>query len=419
MQIDCRTVFPTNVPKSDKHRRRQIRPRIHCRPQGVWGCIAHLCGELRNRNPKFVVDKFSQPIGYFAALGGVEFVSGHDIIMSMNNNIRQWHLSSDGLKRCQVATPHEVVKLMWGLVKDRRENIESVVDLGAGDSRFASVGAYQSYTGVELDDNVESVCLRPNAEVVREDAFAWNGCDFDLAIGNPPYVKASFMAPMWRQKAQRALSKGGIDLAGNANLFLYFMALALLKTNSNGLVVQLVPYEWVARPSAGGLRSFINDHGWRVEVFRFDSSIFERVLTTACITIIDKGLTHRGGWLYNRIDPQMRVRKLRAPSVEARRVTKYSKRDQLPGVYCQRGLSPGGQDIFVLTEEERVLHSLRRNLDVVPCITSLRDWPVEQTTLNADTFEKNLVLQSRRCWLIKSTTDHPSERVLRYLGNLP
>jgi len=46
------------------------------------------------------------------------------------------------LGRCQVDTPHSLVRQVWQLVNDRRPDAGRVVDFGSGDARFAQAGMY-------------------------------------------------------------------------------------------------------------------------------------------------------------------------------------------------------------------------------------------------------------------------------------
>ena len=84
------------------------------------------------------------------------------------------------------------------------------------------------------------------------------------------------------------------------------MLLRLLKTRPTGLVALVIPYEWVSRPSAEALRDYIRDQGWSVTVYRFQKPIFDGVLTTASVSIIDKK-SHHGHWNYFEITSDFKV----------------------------------------------------------------------------------------------------------------
>lgn len=155
-----------------------------------------------------------------------------------------------GLDRCQIDTPDRVVFGFWRLVQRHRETIGEVIDLGAGDGRFALGARYESYKGYELDNKR---LLRPNlpqnATVAYQCAFEAERNDYDVCVGNPPYVRHHDIKREWREiQVQRIKKELGISINRLCNLFAYFICLALYKTKSSGLIALLIPYEWVSRP---------------------------------------------------------------------------------------------------------------------------------------------------------------------------
>jgi predicted RNA methylase len=324
------------------------------------------------------------------------------------------------LSRCQVSTPPEIVDLLWRLALERRQGkaFPRVLDLGAGDARFARArNAYESYTGVELDKKkVQAASLPPGAKVQVADAMTWKEAGFDLCIGNPPYIRHHNLDREWRAKALERFSKqAGVNVKSTANAFVLFLLQALLKTTDDGLVVQLVPFEWVTRPSAKELRAYIDQMGWRVSVYRFNAEIFPSVLTTASISIIDKS-AKVGGWEFGEIGMDGTIKALEHPSGSSSAVLPYEKGTS--ALYSLRGLSPGGQDIFVLTEQERLHFSLQKRRDVVPCVTTLRHIPAETKELDGGVFQDLYVAAGKRCWLIRSDKEDVSPELQTYLDHV-
>jgi methylase of polypeptide subunit release factors len=194
------------------------------------------------------------------------------------------------LSQSQVSTPPSVVQQLWRLVHARRGTIGSVLDLGAGDCRFAVGGHFRQYTGIEIDPSrISRSTLPKNARVINQCAFRHQQSGYDACVGNPPYVRHHDLESPWRDDVIKVLEKRlGVSLNKRSNLFLYFLCLALLKTTSDGIVALVVPFEWISRPSAEPVRDFIREQGWDVDIYRFTESVFDKVLTTSSITILDK-----------------------------------------------------------------------------------------------------------------------------------
>lgn len=327
-------------------------------------------------------------------------------------------MKSEHLKSCQVETPHKIVELAWKIARERRmeKKFGKVVDLGAGDARFAKpTDFYKSYVGIEFDQQkTRGLSLPSNARIIEADAMTWGDAGYDLCIGNPPYIRHHNLDAGWRSDVLKDMDeRSGIRLKKTANLFVLFLAQALIKTKHDGLVVQVIPFEWVTRPSARELREFIIKKGWSVSVYRFNSDIFPTVLTTASITIIDKSKID-GNWEFGEIGTNGEIRILEQPSGHSTTVLEYGVRKA--DIFAQRGLSPGGQEIFVLTEEERLHFSLKKRIDVIPCVTTLRGLPAEVSVLDLTNFQRYFIETGSRCWLIRSDKDLISEQLQNYLA---
>lgn len=321
------------------------------------------------------------------------------------------------LNHCQVSTPPDVVSMMWRMARARRPTFDSVLDLGSGDGRFSKGRGFAHYVGYEIDSSKLPVVAAEGCRFVNSDVLECKEANYSLAIGNPPYIRRALLGATWRDKAADLLEKesGGIRPRADSNGFLYFMWLALLRTLPDGLVVQLVPVEWVSRPSASPLRRFIMSNQWNVDIYRFTESIFDRVLTTAAIVIIDKS-QHGGAWNYFNIDRSGAVQSTQTPTNSGNEILQYGSRTS--DSYALRGLSPGGQDIYVLTEESRLLEGLKIDVDVTPCVTTLRYLDSQQLTLTKSVFNKAFVERGLPCWLIRSDRDVHSASLQRYLESV-
>lgn len=322
------------------------------------------------------------------------------------------------LDRCQVDTPHLLVKKVWDVVEKSRTHIGKVVDFGAGDARFARYGCYDSYVGYEIDPSRCSLTNLPNrAEIVNACAFSEEMHDADLSIGNPPYVRNQDLPEGWRQQAAATVQRRtGVKISGLANAWQYFFLLSLASTHDQGLVALVIPYEWVSRPSSATLRDYIRAQGWGVSVYRLHDKTFDGVLTTSSITVIDKA-TDKGAWSYFRENDDGSFSPMSSASGGRLKLLSYEPADG-EKFAAKRGLSPGTQEYLTLTEGERARCGLKRNIDVVPCVTSMRTVGDETGTLTEAEFEVQFVSSGRKCWLVR-TDKTPGARLQRYLDSVP
>ena len=320
------------------------------------------------------------------------------------------------LSESQVTTPEPVISLFWRLTKKYRKHLGSVLDMGAGDCRFARGGSFDRYVGVEIDGRRVAIAKLPsNGDIVHGCVFQHQGGNYDACIGNPPYARHHDIQSPWKEKHIARLERElTISLNKHCNLYLYFFCLGLLKTCEEGLVALVIPYEWVSRPSANALREYIRSQHWNVSVYRFQMPIFKGVMTTASISIVDKA-RRNGDWKYYDITPGYKVLRRQGIADSDGGVLDYAKRGT---IWALRGLSPGSQKIFTLTEGERIHAGLNKR-DVIPCVTTLRNVSRNLRTLSRAAFQKHFVQAGQKCWLIRSYETERSRTLNAYLEAIP
>lgn len=333
----------------------------------------------------------------------------------------RWERVSLYLDRCQVDTPDNLVLAAWAHVSELRESVGTVVDFGAGDGRFAKAGRYASYTGYEIDGRrCVAADLPENAELVNACAFSHAITDADVAIGNPPFVRNQDLPSGWRASVAKLLKdRTGVSISGLANAWQYFFLLALASLKEDGLCVLIVPYEWVSRPSAKALREHIIANKWDVRVYRLIDTVFDSVLTTSSITVIDKR-SRNGNWQFLEETAEGRYVPLPSPTGSEQGVIRYLRRSEASeqSPRAVRGLSPGTQRVLTLTEGERVRNGLEINRDVVACVTSLRQLSTGMAELTESLFKSCYRDAGAKCWLIRTDTV-PSATLRAYLESVP
>lgn len=342
-------------------------------------------------------------------------------VVELTRNWGAWTTVSLYLDRCQVDTPSDLVDATWAHVAALRANVGKVIDFGAGDGRFSRNGRYAQYLGYEIDSaRCRNVRLPSNARLINRCAFSDEITDADLCIGNPPFVRNQDLPEGWRQQVSAELRRRtGITVSGLANAWQYFFLLSLASVKDDGLCALIIPYEWVSRPSAKALREYIADQGWNVSVYRLIDETFDSVLTTSSITIVDKA-RRDGLWSYFEETAAGDYIPLASASGAEAGVMRYVRRADIGknAPRAIRGLSPGTQKVLALTEGERVRSGLEVDLDVVPCVTTLRQLPADLKDLDLAAFRKFLRDPGQKCWLIR-TDRQPSRALKAYLDTVP
>lgn len=326
------------------------------------------------------------------------------------------------LKRCQIDTPTELVNAIWAHVRKHRiGTIGTVLDLGAGDGRFALQGLYGKYVGYEVDGaKCAGAALPANATLVNACAFSHQARDADVCVGNPPFVRNQDLPIDWRKRVHDVVrERTGVTVSGLANAWQYFLLHGLASLKPDGLAALVVPFEWVSRPSAKALRTYIRDHGWNVYAYRLCDAQFARVLTTASITVVDKA-SREGKWEFHEETDVGVERRMPSPTGSEAGMIAYLRAADLPAKMpkAKRGLSPGTQRALVLCESERHQHGLEEGEDVVRCVTSLRHLPEDVEDLGAEDFRRHYVDAERRCWLIRTDAE-PGPQLAAYLRGVP
>ena len=322
------------------------------------------------------------------------------------------------LSKCQVDTPKSIVRFVWNQIHARRPTVRTVADFGCGDGRFADFGKYEQYDGFEIDPvRISGFTNKNNQRIHTGCAFELaSASHYDVCLGNPPYIKHHDLSSEWLDRIEQRLGSM-IDYVGDgrSNAYIYFLWLSLASVRDDGLVALVIPFEWISRPASATLRAFIRRMGWEVDVYFLQGSVFGRVLTTACVAIIDKRVKD-GRWQTYSVSSTGEVAAMEHPTMTKNAVLEYERAEgKLRAI---RGLSPGGQEVFVLTEEERVRFRLVAGSDVVPAITTFRYVDKLDVGISETEFRVQFIDKGRRCWLI-NTDGKISAALTTYLEQVP
>ncbi len=144
------------------------------------------------------------------------------------------------------------------------------LDPSAGDGAFvrglSRRGLVGALTGIEIDEQAAAACEQARVQagcsgaVVHDSFFRWlahDECEFDVVVGNPPYVRYQFLDASERESAERALARLELAAQGVANAWVLFVVLALARLREGGSFALVLPFELIATGSAGLVREFL------------------------------------------------------------------------------------------------------------------------------------------------------------------
>lgn len=97
---------------------------------------------------------------------------------------------------------------------------------------------------------------------------------FDIVIGNPPYLKKSFLSKKQISACEKIHDEGSIFRSIN-NIWTAFLIKSSLLLDSNGILAFVLPTEFLQVKYANEVRSFLKRHFNRIEVFTFERLIFK------------------------------------------------------------------------------------------------------------------------------------------------
>lgn len=118
--------------------------------------------------------------------------------------------------------------------------------------------------------------------------------EFDLAVGNPPFVRFQFVSPEDRAGIDRLGEDQGIRLAGVSNLWIPVFLSALGRLKDGGVFSFIVPAECFTGLSARVVRDWLARHATELRVDLFPPNSFPGVLQEVVILSgkVTRGAAH-------------------------------------------------------------------------------------------------------------------------------
>jgi hypothetical protein len=106
---------------------------------------------------------------------------------------------------------------------------------------------------------------------------------FDIVIGNPPYVRQEMI-----KEIKPHLEKLYLTYNGNADLYIYFIELALKLLKNGGYLSYIFPNKWLKTTYGKSLRVYLKEFDIRSIIDFGDLQIFEEATTYPLILVLSK-----------------------------------------------------------------------------------------------------------------------------------
>lgn len=109
--------------------------------------------------------------------------------------------------------------------------------------------------------------------------------DYDVVIGNPPYVRYQAFAGESRTKSRAAALRGGVALSGLASAWAAFTVVSAQHLRPGGRLGFVLPAELLTANYAGPVRKFLFEHFSDVQLVLFEERVFAEAETEAVLLL--------------------------------------------------------------------------------------------------------------------------------------
>ena len=137
--------------------------------------------------------------------------------------------------------------------------------------------------------------------VVTSDFFTYcrelllTGRRFDVAIGNPPFIRYQHFDERYRQAAFQLMRGVGLAPTRLTNIWMPFVVATTLLLNERGKLAMVIPAELLQVGYAAQLRKFLTDHYASITIVTFQKLLFDDAQQEVVLLLASKRATGRGG----------------------------------------------------------------------------------------------------------------------------
>ncbi len=191
------------------------------------------------------------------------------------------------------------------------DNIKRVLEPSCGDGVFLDsmskkklLPLVEEFIAIEIDEiEAEKVRKKYNqmkkVSVKNQDFFLFydenfNKTEFDLILGNPPYIRYQYLTKEQRESLSRILTSHGLKSNKLINAWVGFLVACTQLLNDTGRIAFIIPAEILQVAYAEDLRLFLSNQFSSITIITFEKLVFPDIEQEVVIFIGEKGKEEKG-----------------------------------------------------------------------------------------------------------------------------
>ena len=190
-------------------------------------------------------------------------------------------------------TPDSLIQKMVKYVHDRIVP-QKILEPSAGDGRFVPYLHFFDcpITLIEIEENKANELQKQHSmecTVLCKDFISYaleNDEDFDLIIGNPPYISKKILTKEQRDISLDMVNYFHLPESLFQNIWISFILASLKVLSPNGTLFFVLPFEFLQVQYAEGLREFLETKFNTIEITTFEDRVFPEIEQDVCLVYL-------------------------------------------------------------------------------------------------------------------------------------
>ena len=117
---------------------------------------------------------------------------------------------------------------------------------------------------------------------------------YDLILGNPPYIRYQYLTETQRELQSNILTSHGMKANKLINAWVAFLVACVQLLSENGRIAFVIPAEILQVAYAEDLRLFLSDHLAKITLITFEQLVFPDIEQEVLVFIGEKGTKKKG-----------------------------------------------------------------------------------------------------------------------------